>query len=124
MARMSSRPRSGDNPAFAPRVVPLGDGAVMAELADTLDLDANAAAHRIAADVRRNAPEWVVDVMPALVTVTVHFAAETATDAAAHREDGNEHVRRQSLQTCQLRPGRPDPVAEHTARADRAARGA
>jgi KipI family sensor histidine kinase inhibitor len=70
---------------LAPRVVPLGDGAVMAELAGTLDLDANAAAHRIAADVRRNAPEWVVDVMPALVTVTVHFAAETATDAAAHR---------------------------------------
>ncbi len=84
---MSSLPRGADKPkqGFAPRVVPLGDGAVMAELADTLDLDANAAAHRIAADVRRNAPEWVVDVTPALVTVTVHFAAETATDAAAHR---------------------------------------
>ena len=84
---MSSPPRSAGKSTrgFAPRVVPLGDGAVMAELADTLDLDANASAHRIAADVRRNAPEWVVDVMPALVTVTVHFAAETATDAAAHR---------------------------------------
>jgi KipI family sensor histidine kinase inhibitor len=57
----------------------------MAELADTVDLDANAAAHRIAADVRRNAPEWVVDVVPAVVTVTVHFAADTATDASAHR---------------------------------------
>lgn len=57
----------------------------MVELADSLDLDANAAAHRIAARVRRNAPKWVVDVVPAIATVTVHFAAETATDASAHR---------------------------------------
>jgi inhibitor of KinA len=82
---MSSRPRTGGKSGFAPRVVPLGDGAVMVELADALHLDANAAAHRIAADVRRNAPEWVVDVVPALVTVTVHFAAATAADASAHR---------------------------------------
>lgn len=82
---MGSRPRSSDKPAFAPRVLPLGDGAVMAELAGALDLDANAAAHRIAADVRRNAPEWVVDVVPAIVTVTLHFAAASAADAAAHR---------------------------------------
>jgi KipI family sensor histidine kinase inhibitor len=82
---MSSRPRTGGKAAFAPRVMPLGDGAVMAELADTLDLDANAAANRIAADVRRNAPGWIVDVVPALVTVTVHFAATTAADASAHR---------------------------------------
>jgi inhibitor of KinA len=82
---MSSRPRTGGRPAIAPRVVPLGDGAVMAELAGALDLDANALARRVAADVRRNAPEWVVDVIPALVTVTVHFAAETAADAAARR---------------------------------------
>lgn len=82
---MSSRPRTGGKTSFAPRVMPLGDGAVMAELADALDLDANAAAQRIAADVRRNAPEWVVDVVPAVVTVAVHFAATTAADASAHR---------------------------------------
>jgi inhibitor of KinA len=82
---MSSRPRTGGKPGFAPRVVPLGDGAVMAELAGALDLDANAVAHRVAGDVRRNAPEWVVDVIPALVTVTLHFAAETAADAASRR---------------------------------------
>lgn len=84
---MSSRPRRAAKakPGFAPRVVPLGDGAVMAELADALDLDANAAAHRIAADVRANAPQWVVDVVPAIVTVTVHFSADTAADASARR---------------------------------------
>jgi inhibitor of KinA len=57
----------------------------MVELADHLDLDANAAAHRIAAHVRSNAPEWIVDVVPALVTVTVHFAAASAADASARR---------------------------------------
>jgi inhibitor of KinA len=84
---MSSRPRR-DREAlrFAPRVMPLGDSAVMAELADTIDLDANAAAHRIAAEVRRRAPVWVTDVVPAIVTVTVHFAAATARDAAGRRE--------------------------------------
>lgn len=84
---MSSRPRPGakTDAGFAPRVVPLGDSAVMVELAGDLDLDANAAAHRIAAHVRRNAPEWVVDVVPALVTVTVQFAAATAADASARR---------------------------------------
>jgi inhibitor of KinA len=82
---MSSRPRPGARSGFAPRVVPLGDGAVMAELTGALDLDANGAAHRIAAEVRRNAPDWVVDVIPALVTVTLHFAAENAADAAARR---------------------------------------
>jgi inhibitor of KinA len=80
-----SRPAEKATQQFAPRVVPLGDGAVMAELADALELGANAAAHRIAADVRRNAPEWVVDVVPALVTVTVHFAAAKAADASARR---------------------------------------
>jgi inhibitor of KinA len=65
--------------------MPLGDGAVMAELADRVDLDANAAAHRIAADVRRRAPAWVTDVVPAIVTVTVHFTAASAHDAALRR---------------------------------------
>jgi len=66
--------------------VPLGDGAVMAELADRVDLDANAVAHRIAADVRAQAPSWVVDIVPAIVTVTVHFAAASAREAAERRE--------------------------------------
>jgi inhibitor of KinA len=87
---MSSRPRRDrDEPRFAPRVMPLGDGAVMAELADTIDLDANAAAHRIAAEVRGRAPAWVTDVVPAIVTVTVHFAAATAREAAERRDDSS-----------------------------------
>ncbi len=85
---MSSRPNSSAKASrrFAPRVVPLGDGAVMAELADSVDLDANAAAHRVAADMRAQAPAWIVDVVPAIVTVTVHFTAGTAREAAGRRD--------------------------------------
>jgi inhibitor of KinA len=83
---MSTRARRDrDEPPFAPRVMPLGDGAVMAELADAVDLDANAWAHRVAALVRSRAPSWVTDVIPAIVTVTVHFSATTAREAAERR---------------------------------------
>jgi inhibitor of KinA len=66
--------------------VPVGDGAVMAELAATADLEANALAHRIAAAIREDRPEWVTDVVPGIVSVTVHFAAAAAAEAAARRE--------------------------------------
>jgi inhibitor of KinA len=109
---VSSRARAAGSttPRFAPRVVPLGDGAVMAELADTLDLEANAAAHRIAADVRENAPEWIVDVVPALVTVTVHFSAGTATDASAHRNGATRLL----LEAIEREGGEPVATAGRT----------
>jgi len=69
--------------------MPLGDGAVMAELAEVADLDANAAAHHVAAEVRRRAPAWVTDVIPAIVTVTVLFAAASAREAQERREQAS-----------------------------------
>ena len=72
--------------------MPLGDGAVMAELADAVDLDANAWAHRVAALVRGRAPLWVTDVIPAIVTVTVHFSATTAREAAERREQAERFL--------------------------------
>lgn len=72
-------------PRFVPRVVPAGDSALMLELADHLDLDANAAARAIADDVRKARLDGVSDVVAAIVTVTVHFRAETAEQAARRR---------------------------------------
>lgn len=77
---------------FRARIVPLGDSAVMAELAEPLDLAANAEAHRIAEHVRRRAPVWVTDVVPALVTVTVHFTC-TGGEARVRREAAAELLR-------------------------------
>lgn len=87
MSTRASRDR--DLTAFAPRVMPLGDGAVIAELAEAVDMDANAVAHHVAAEVRRRSPAWVTDVVTAIVTVTVHFAAATAREAADRREQAS-----------------------------------
>lgn len=72
--------------AFAPRVVPAGDSAQMLELADSLDLAANLVAQRVARHIRETPPDGVVDIVAGIVTVTVHFAAATATEASARRE--------------------------------------
>lgn len=71
---------------FTPRVVPAGDSALMLELAEELDLEANARARRVADEVRAAAPEGMTDVIAAIVTVTVHFEATDAAQAGARRE--------------------------------------
>jgi KipI family sensor histidine kinase inhibitor len=84
---MSTRPRaSGNSKRFAPRVVPSGDSALMLELAEETDLAANAAARRVAAEVRAAGLEGITDVVAAIVTVTVHFTAKDAAQASARRE--------------------------------------
>ena len=70
---------------MAPRVSPLGDSAVLLTLAERLDLEANARARGVALDLRARDLPWITDVVPALVTVAVHFAARTAHEAAERR---------------------------------------
>jgi inhibitor of KinA len=67
------------------KIASLGDSAVIVELADTLDERANLLARLVAADIRARRLEWVVDVVPALVSVAVHFEARTADEAAKRR---------------------------------------
>jgi inhibitor of KinA len=57
----------------------------MLELADGVDLAANATARRVAEAVRAAALEGVTDVVGAIAAVTVHFAALTADQAAVLR---------------------------------------
>jgi inhibitor of KinA len=103
---MSPRPPPSTAPAgFAPRVQATGDAAVMLELSDTLDLEANALAGRVADRVRAAAPEGVTDVVPGIVTVVVHFEAADAQQAAARREAIGALLR-ESLVQC----ARPDPA--------------
>jgi len=74
-----------DRKGFAPRLVPLGDRAILLELAADLDLAANAVARRVAAEIRRHGTQWIADVVPGLVTVTVHFEAVSVAEAAERR---------------------------------------
>ena len=58
---------------LAPRIVPLGDAALLAEFSETLDLALNERIQQLAAAIRcRNLP-WIRDVVPALGTLALHF---------------------------------------------------
>ncbi len=81
----SGRTSRARSESFVPQVVPAGDSALMLELEAHLDLDANATAHAIADEVRSAWLDGVTDVVAAIVTVTVHFNAAKAEEAAARR---------------------------------------
>ncbi len=101
---MSARRKRGHS--ATPKVSTLGDSAVLLTLADAFDLDANAWALRIAADIRSRVPEWVTDVIPALVTVAVCFDARTAREAQERRTE-LERLLLESLQRTAAAPVKP-----------------
>jgi len=57
-------------------ILPLGDAAVYVEFSDVLDLDVNRAVQRLARDLRALQTPWIVDVVPALGGVALHFDAD------------------------------------------------
>lgn len=59
-----------------PRIVALGDAAVLAEFSDTLDLAVNARIQQLAEAIRRRRVEWISDVVPALGSLALHFDPE------------------------------------------------
>ena len=59
-----------------PRIVPLGDAAVLADFSDTLDLAVNARIQQLAEAIRRRNVAWIRDVVPALGSLALHFDAE------------------------------------------------
>lgn len=56
-----------------PRVLPLGDAAVLADFSDTLDLAVNARIQQLAEAIRRRKVPWIRDVVPALGSLALHF---------------------------------------------------
>lgn len=62
--------------ARAPKIVPLGDKAVLAEFSETLELGVNVRIQRLAKAIQLRRPPWVRDVVPALGSLAVHFDRE------------------------------------------------
>ena len=58
---------------FLPRLVPLGDAALLAEFSEVLDLPVNARIQQLALEIRRRRPDWIRDVVPALGSLALHF---------------------------------------------------
>jgi KipI family sensor histidine kinase inhibitor len=54
-------------------VFPLGDSAVLAEFATSLDLDVNAKLQRLAEAVRAKGVPWICDIVPALGSLALHI---------------------------------------------------
>ena len=69
-----------------PRIVPLGDAAVLAEFSETLDLAVNARIQQLAEAIRRRRVEWIGDVVPALGSLALHFDPERYSLAIAPLE--------------------------------------
>ena len=59
-----------------PRVLPLGDAAVLVDFSDTLDLAVNARIQQLAEAIRRRKVPWIRDVVPALGALALHFDPE------------------------------------------------
>jgi KipI family sensor histidine kinase inhibitor len=80
-------------PGPLPRVVPLGDAAVLAEFSQTLDLAVNARIQQLAEAIRQRRMPWIRDVVPALGALALHFdpaqceAGSSPRDAAAELID-------------------------------------
>lgn len=81
MALIGWRARGGGKP----RILPLGDSAMLAEFATTVDMAVNARIQQVASRIRKRAPSWVRDVVPSMAAVAVHFdvAAIAAEDPKA-----------------------------------------
>ncbi len=60
-----------------PRIVPIGDAAVLAEFSETLDLAVNARIQQLAEAIRRRRVPWIRDVVPALGALALHFDPES-----------------------------------------------
>ena len=106
-----------------PRIVPLGDHAVLAEFSERLDLEVNARIQRLARAIQRRRVPWVRDVVPALASLALHLdrakldrgvpaldAASALIDEclAAELPDADEATRTIELPVCYHADFAPD----------------
>lgn len=76
-----------------PRIVPLGDAALLAEFSQTLDLAANARIQRLAEAIRGRRVPWIRDVVPALGALALHFDPAQFAPGLSPRHAAGELIR-------------------------------
>ena len=67
---MASLRRTNPRPSA---IVALGDGAILVEFADKLDLATNEFIARLAHALRMRRVAWILDIVPALASLAIHF---------------------------------------------------
>jgi KipI family sensor histidine kinase inhibitor len=58
---------------FKPKIVPLGDSALLVQLGDEIDITINRMVHRLAALIHLSPLEGVVETVPAYSTLLIHY---------------------------------------------------
>jgi KipI family sensor histidine kinase inhibitor len=58
---------------FKPKIVPLGDSALLVELGDEIDITINQTVHQLAALINLSPPDGVVETVPAYATLLIHY---------------------------------------------------
>lgn len=79
-------------PGPLPRIVPLGDAAVLAEFSQDLDLAVNARIQQLAEAIRRRRVPWIRDVVPALGALALHFDVSRYPPGLAPRDAAAELI--------------------------------
>ena len=74
------------------RIVPLGDKAVLAEFAQTLDLEVNVRIQRLVKAIQQRRAPWVRDVVPALGALAVHLDRARLPPGAAPLETASKLI--------------------------------
>lgn len=92
-------------------VFPLGDSAVLAEFGTSLDLEVNARLQRLADAVRARGVPWIVDIVPALGSLALHFdpaRVPPELDPVAAAENLLQDCLRGGLRAARARPASLD----------------
>jgi KipI family sensor histidine kinase inhibitor len=76
-----------------PRIVPLGDAAVLVEFSETLDLAVNARIQQLAVAIRRRGMPWIRDVVPALGALVLHLDPTQFSPGSSARNAAAELIR-------------------------------
>jgi KipI family sensor histidine kinase inhibitor len=76
-----------------PRIVPLGDAALLAEFSETLDLAVNARIQQLALAIRSRRVPWIRDVVPALGALALHFDPSQFVPGPSPRDAAAELIR-------------------------------
>ena len=64
-------------------IVPLGDGAVLVDFAEGVDIAVNAGIQRLARAVRRKRLSWISDVVPGIASLALHLDVQALGDKDA-----------------------------------------
>lgn len=58
---------------FKPKIVPLGDSALLVQLGDEIDITTNQTVHRLAALIHLSPLDGVIETVPAYSTLLIHY---------------------------------------------------